>query len=120
MMVVPLELEQVGEVTLVRIAGTRLLDGPQVDALARSLLGLAEDPGRARMVLDFEAVELLSTAVLPALLALRKALQAQGGGLALCGLRPAVREVFAITGLERTLNVFATQQEALRSIRQRP
>jgi anti-anti-sigma factor len=99
-MVVPLELEQVGEVTVVRIGGTRLLDGPQVDALGRALLGLAEDPGRAWMVLDFGAVEFLSSAMLPALLSLRKVLLAQGGGLALCGLRPAVGEVFTITGLE--------------------
>jgi anti-sigma B factor antagonist len=117
MMIVPLELEQVGEVTVVRIAGTRLLDSPQVEALGRSLLGLAEDPGRARLVLDFGGVEFLSSAVLPALLALRKALLAQGGRLALCGLRPDVREIFTIAGLERTLNVHSTEREALLSFR---
>jgi anti-sigma B factor antagonist len=112
---VPLEMEQVGEVTVVRIGGRRLLDEPTVDGVKRNLLRLADDPGRARMVLDFREVEALSSIVLAALLSLRKALQAQGGRLALCGLRPNIREVFAITGLERLLRIYPTEQEALLS-----
>jgi anti-sigma B factor antagonist len=112
---VPLELEQVGEVTLVRIGRKRLLDELEVDGVKRNLLRLADDPGRTRMVLDFQSVEALSSSVLAALLSLRKALLTQGGRLALCGLRPEVHEVFVITGLERSLNVYPTEQQALLS-----
>jgi anti-anti-sigma factor len=66
-------------------------------------------------LLDFSAVESLSSAVLAALLSLRKALLAQGGRLALCGLRPELREVFAITGMEGSMNLYGTEQEALQS-----
>jgi anti-sigma B factor antagonist len=115
MAVIPLELEQVGAVTVVRIGGKRLLDDGDVDRLKRDLLQLAGDPGRCRMVLDFREVEALSSTVLAALLVLRKALLSRGGRLALCSLRDGVREVFAITGLERALHVYPTEQEALQS-----
>jgi anti-anti-sigma factor len=117
MLTAPFELEQIGEVTLVRLAGQRLLDGAQVEDLGEALLRLASDPGRARMRLDFGAIEFLSSAVLPVLLSLRQALQAQGGRLALCGLRPGVREVFVIAGLEQALNVHPTERDALHSLR---
>jgi anti-anti-sigma factor len=108
-----LKLEQVGEATVVRITVNRLLDGPLVEAVGRELQRLAGDPGRALMLLDFRAVESLSGAVLGVLLSLRRHLLAQGGRLAICGLRPEVREVFAIAALERVLNVHAAEQEAL-------
>ena len=115
MTTVPLELEEVGEVSVIRITSKRLLETPLVDGVSQNLLRLASDPGRARMLLDFSAVECLSSAVLAALLSLRRALQGQGGRLALCGLRPEIREVFAIAGLERPLNIYGTEQEALQS-----
>jgi anti-sigma B factor antagonist len=115
MSAVPLEVEQVGKVAVIRIIGKRLLEAAQVDGVSQNLLRLADDPGRSQMLLDFKAVEFLSSTVLATLLSLRKALRVHGGRLALCGLRPTVREVFAITGLEGPLNVYASEQEALQS-----
>jgi anti-anti-sigma factor len=112
---IPLEIEEVGTVTVVRITGKRLLEEPLVDGVSRSLQRLAGDPGRTQMLLDFSTVESFSSAVLGTLLSLRKTLQAQGGRLALCGLRPELREAFAITGLEGALNLYGTEQEALQS-----
>jgi anti-anti-sigma factor len=112
---IPLELEEVGAVTVIRITSKRLLGQALVDGVRQSLLRLAGDPGRAYMLLDFSTVESLSSTLLAALLSLRKALLGHGGRLALCGLRPNLREVFVITGLERSLNLYRTEQEALQS-----
>ncbi len=116
---VPLEMEQVGEVTVIRITDRHLLEGAAVEAVSRSLLRLADDPGRTRMLLDFAAVEALSSSVLASLIALRKNLLRQGGRLAVCGLRAEVRKVFALTGLEGPLNVCDTEQEGLLSFQAR-
>ena len=116
MLVNPLELEQIGEVTVVRLAVNRLLDGPQVEALGQELLRLAADPGRARLLLDFGAVECLSSAVLHSLLLLHQHLRERGGRLALCNLRPDVQEVFALAGLEELLKVCANERRALLSL----
>lgn len=113
---VPLELEEVGPVSVVRFTTRRLLDQAEVDGVRQALLRLAGDPGRGRLLLDFRAVEALTSAVLAVLLSLRGRLQKVGGRLALCELRPDVREVFAIAGLEGPLNVCATEQEALASL----
>jgi anti-sigma B factor antagonist len=112
---VPLELEQVGEVTIIRLTAHRLLDQSEVDAVKDSLLRLAGDPGRLQMLLDFAAVEAFSSGVLAILLTLRRLLLATGGRLALCGLRPGLREVFGIAGLEGPLNLYDSEQEALQS-----
>src|SRR5262249_43520306 len=114
---IPLELEEVGTVTVIRITGKRLLGQALVDEVSQSLLRLAGDPGRAHLLLDFHTVESLSSSMLAVLLSLRKALHAQGGRLALCGLRPELREAFGITGLEQDLNFHHNKQEALQSLR---
>jgi anti-anti-sigma factor len=82
---IPLEVEEVGTVTVIRIAGKRLLRQALVDEVSQSLLPLAGDPGRAHLLLDFHTVESLSSSMLAVLLSLRKALRAQGGRLALLG-----------------------------------
>ena len=68
---------------------------------------------------DFATVEALSSTVLAVLLALHKSLRAQGGRLAVCGLRPEVREVFVLTGLEGPLNVCGSEQQGLLSFQKR-
>ena len=116
---VPLEMEQVGDVTVIRFTDRRLVDDAVVDGVRRSLLRLAGDPGRTQMLLDFAAVEALSSTVLAGLVSLNKRLKGQGGRLAVCGLRPDVREVFALTGLEGPLHVCGTEQEGLSSFEKR-
>jgi anti-sigma B factor antagonist len=112
MPVVPLELEHVGAVTVVRVTVRRLLDQAEVDRVRQALLRLADDPGR-QLLLDFRAVEALTSTILAALLALRSRLLKAGGRLALCGLRPEIREVFVIASLEGLLNVCPTEQDGL-------
>src|SRR5262245_52523101 len=115
MLIGPLQVERVGKVTVVRIAEKRLLQEREVSELSNGLLRLAGDSGPTRMLVDFGAVVSLTSSVLSSLLRLRKCLRERGGRLAVCGLRPEVREVFALAGLEDTLNVYPTEKEALLS-----
>jgi anti-sigma B factor antagonist len=115
MLALPLEVARVHDVTVVRILEQRLLWESEVQQLTSALLRLAKEPGTTRMLLDFGAVKSLTSAVLANLLGLRKCLCERGGRLALCGLSKEVREVFALAGLQDVLNVYATEQEALRS-----
>jgi anti-anti-sigma factor len=53
--------------------------------------------------------------VFPILLKLREQIQAAGGRLVVCGLRPEIAEIRELTGLKRLLRTFEDVQEALAS-----
>ena len=64
----------------------------------------AADPWLA---LDLSAVEFLSSTALARFVGLDRELRAAGGRLSLVNLRPTVRQVFAVTRLDRLLDVRA-------------
>jgi anti-sigma B factor antagonist/stage II sporulation protein AA (anti-sigma F factor antagonist) len=69
--------------------------------------------GQDRLVLDFSAVEYISSAGLRVLMLAAKQAKAQGGVLAVAALQPIVREIFEISRFTLVLRVFATVDEAL-------
>ena len=74
--------------------------------------GLIDD-GAAKLVVDFEKVDFVSSAGLRVLLATAKKLGGVGGSLRICGLNETVAEVFEISGFSTILNVFPSESEAL-------
>lgn len=67
----------------------------------------------ARVAVDLAAVDYVSSAGLRVFLMLAKKLQKGGGKLVLCGLAPAVREVFDIAGFSRILDIADDRGAAL-------
>ena len=74
--------------------------------------GLIDD-GAAKLVVDFEKVDFVSSAGLRVLLATAKKLGGVGGSLRICGLNEAVNEVFEISGFSTILDVFPTRDDAM-------
>jgi anti-anti-sigma factor len=107
------EVEEVGPVTVAHLRERRLVEEQLVQALGRELASLVGRPGRATLLLDFRAVENLSSMIIATLVQLQKKAQADGGRVALCGLRPEVAEVVSLTGVDRIVKVFPTEQQAL-------
>jgi len=66
------------------------------------------------VVVDFTALDYISSAGLRVLLGTAKRLSGAGGAQHLCGLTETVREVFQISGFSTILAVFATEAEALK------
>ena len=99
------------DVTVVALAGN--LDSntsPQAQqALDRILAG-----GGRKMVVDFTALDYISSAGLRVLLGTAKRLSGAGGALHLFGLNETVQEVFDISGFSTILAVFATEADALK------
>ena len=69
--------------------------------------------GGDRIVLDFSAVEYISSVGLRVLILASKQVKKQGGALAVCGLQPVVREIFEISRFNLVLDVFPALREAL-------
>jgi anti-sigma B factor antagonist len=110
-----LEVEEVGEVTVVHFRDRHIVDDLAIEGIGRELARLSDRAGGNKLLLSFGNVEHLSSAVLGKVLRLEKRLRKLGGRLALCQLKPATREAFAITGLDKVLNIYPDEQRALLS-----
>jgi anti-anti-sigma factor len=104
---------ELGGCTLVRVSGR--LDaagGPVFEKAFEEILA----GGVRKIVLDFSALEYISSGGLRGVLSGMKRLKAAGGGLVVSGLGGVVKEVFAISGFDTLVPVKATADEAAASL----
>lgn len=111
-----LEIESVGGVTVVHFLHRRILTAAAVETLGEQLRSLVERSGRRQLVLNFGNVERLSSAVLGQVVALDRAVRQAGGRLALCGVRPDLSHFLTIIRLDRYLDLYPSEGEALQSL----
>ena len=98
-------------VTVVAVTGN--LDSNTSPQAQQALEGILAG-GARKMVVDFTALDYISSAGLRVLLGTAKRLDGAGGALRLFGLNQTVREVFEISGFSTILGVFATEADALK------
>ncbi len=97
------------DIHIVAIAGS--LDSTTSPEAQKSLDAVL--PGARKVVLDFSALDYISSAGLRVLLGAAKHLRASGGTLGMFGLNQSVREVFEISGFSSILSVYQSEAEAL-------
>lgn len=108
-----IDIDEVGDVTVAKFVDKKILDENNIQLIGNQLFGLVEEDGRKKIVLDFTAVEYLSSAALGKLITLDKKVKAVGGQLRLCSIRPDIYEVFAITRLNKLFDIRDDQEAAL-------
>jgi anti-anti-sigma factor len=72
--------------------------------------------GRKRIVLDLSKATYVSSLILASLVYIQKRAQDGGGALALCGVQPRVKEIMAMTNLDKIFTMVKTPQEAVNKI----
>lgn len=75
------------------------------------------DAGPKKVVIDFSALDYISSAGLRVVLTTAKRAKAAGGGLALCGVHGNVKEVFDVSGFASVLGMHASVDEAIASLK---
>jgi anti-anti-sigma factor len=80
---------------------------------AQDTLGGFVAEGASKVLVDFAALDYISSAGLRVLLATTKKMRGTGGHLRLCGLNETVAEVFEISGFSTIFSVFPSEAEAL-------
>jgi len=108
-----LEVSEVGDVSVVRFLDRKILDEPSIQELGQELFDLVEKDQREKVVLNFAAVEFLSSAALGKLITLERKAKANGGELKLSNIRPEIYEVFAITKLNKLFDIKDDEADAL-------
>lgn len=108
-----LDIDEVGDVTVVRFRDHKIVEDINIQRLGQELFQLVEVDGRDRLLLNFSAVDFLSSAALGKLITLDKKMKAHGGALKLSNIRPEIYEVFAITKLNRLFDIKDDEADAL-------
>jgi anti-sigma B factor antagonist len=108
-----LDVNQVGDVTVVRFRDHKIVEDINIQQLGQEMFQLVEADNRDRLLLNFSAVDFLSSAALGKLITLDKKMKAHGGALKLSNIRAEIYEVFAITKLNRLFDIRDDEADAL-------
>jgi anti-anti-sigma factor len=107
----PLILRRVAGITIADISSSKIgLDARD------ALLELADKEPGQKIILNFQNIQILSSAPIGTLVNLRNQLNSSGGSLALCRLDADIREILQLTRVEDLFSIFETEQEAIDSL----
>lgn len=102
--------EKIDAILVATVAGQ--VNSANASSLEAQMLTLV-DQGETSWLLDLSRLDYVSSAGLRVILMLAKRIRENSGQLVLCGLQPAVREVFEISGFLALLTVADTRADAL-------
>jgi stage II sporulation protein AA (anti-sigma F factor antagonist) len=111
-----LEVDQAGEVTIVRFKIPWILKEGTIETIGETLTELVESSGCRKFVLNFGNVKSLASTMFGKLTALHQRIESRGGRLALCCIDPGLDEVFQAVKLVPLLPVYDGEQDALQSL----
>ena len=112
-----LDTQSDGDVTLVFFKDAAILDEKNVEALGRNLTEISDSGYKMKMLINFEKIEYLSSAVLGKLVALHKKMKKDKATLKLCCMKPNILEVFKITKLDKLFDIHPDQAKAIKSFK---
>src|SRR5689334_4505343 len=99
-----------GDVTVLRVRGN--LDANSAPALKDEVVAIG-DSGAKKAVVDLSQLALIDSSGVGVLISLFKRLRAAGGQVCFAGVTAQPKEVFRLLRLDRSLDLFATVDEAL-------
>ena len=110
-----LEIQEMGDVAVVRFRDPRIADPMEIEELGRQLYRVLEFKNCAKLVIDLSPVEFLSSATIGKLISLNRKVKVCKSALRLCNLRPEIRNLFHLCNLEHVFDIREDQAAAIAS-----
>ena len=110
------ELQQQGDVTIVRFIASRILDNDTIQRMGDSLFQIVDQDGVHKLVINLREVSFLSSAALNRLILLKKKVLQHDGKLKLVEMKPEIRRVFEISRLDTFFDILDDQATALEQL----
>ncbi|MFA5238486.1 MAG: STAS domain-containing protein [Phycisphaerae bacterium] len=112
-----ISVEYVDKATIVTFTDEKILEEKDLQALQESIMSVIESAaGGINMILDFQNVQFLSSAVLGLLIRISKKVYEQDGQLKLCGIAPKIYRIFKITRLTKIFDIYQDVNSAVESL----
>ncbi len=113
-----ISIEYAGKATVVSFTDEKILEEQDIQALQESIMSVIEQAERISLILDFGNVRFLSSAVLGLLIRISKRIYERDGKLRLCNINPKIYEIFKITRLTKTFDIYEDVESAAEDLSQ--
>ena len=108
------EVNQHGSVTVMTLVSQDTMDHLLSNELQTAVVSFVEKERPQNLLVDFNSMRRFSSETINALLRARKRLAAYQGEMKLCGMQPAIRDVFRVMRLDGTVfEIYDTAAQAL-------
>ena len=104
-----------GEVLVVGFLDSKILDSQRIEQVGRELQDVVPGAIHKKLLLNFNGVSFMSSAMITKLVMLNKTCKAQSVNLKFCDVSPNVLEVFKITKLNKLFDIQGEEAKALAS-----
>ncbi len=111
-----ISVEYAGNATIMHFTDEKILEEKDIKALSDSILSVIEQAERINLILDFGNVRFLSSAVLGLLIRVSKRIYECEGQLGLCNINPKIYEIFKITRLTKTFDIYNSVESAMEGL----
>jgi anti-sigma B factor antagonist len=108
--------ENKGNAIVVTLLMPQLLEESEITMLEQSIMQVIRKANVVNIVLNFENVTFLSSAVLRTLIKINTAIGERHGKLKLCSIDPKILEVFKITRLNKVFDIREDIDAAMESL----
>jgi anti-sigma B factor antagonist len=114
-----ISVEYAGGATIVSFTDEKILEEQDIKALQESIMSVIDSAsGGINLILDFGNVRFLSSAVLGLLIRISKRIYENDGQLRLCNINPKIYEIFKITRLTKTFDIYKDVESAAQNLSQ--
>lgn len=111
----PVAVTQEKDIRIIEFTNNRILDEANIADIGQTLNVLIDERTNPKLLLDFSAVDHLSSAALGMLINANNRIKQANGQLRLANIKPQIMEVFVITKLNRLFRILPGRSEALAS-----
>jgi len=101
-----ISVEYAGNATIMSFTDEKILEEKDIIALQESIMSVIEQAERINLILDFGNVRFLSSAVLGLLIRISRRIYERDSQLRLCNINPKIYEIFKITRLTKTFDIY--------------
>jgi len=106
-------IQRRGDVQIVEFITPNILDQLLIERIKEELVGVVEQSGLPRIIISFDNVKHVSSAMLGTLMAINKRTREAHGELRLAGINKQLMEVFKLTRLDKVLKIYPGVEEAM-------
>ena len=105
--------QKVEDVLIVYFKDARILDEATIQPIGRELLALADGCEDRKLLLNFEEVKFMTSAMIGKIMSLNKKCKADEIDLKLCGICKEIMEIFTMLKLNKVLDMQKTEEKAM-------
>ena len=107
-----ISVEYASKAVIISFTDEKILEDKDITALQESIMSVIEQSQKINLILDFRNVKYLSSAVLGLLIRISKRIYETEGHLRLCNINPKIYEIFRITRLTKTFDIYKDIESA--------